>query len=120
MDLSESLHPSVQEFKIFINKHPKLIKQVRGNPSTLQEMYEKWALLGEKDSYWDKYKEQDKESTKIQTDMFPKIIHYVSTLDTKKIDQYISQFQQMLNLLQLFLSDQEEDKNSPRDFFRLK
>jgi len=53
------LHPSVQQFKDFVNKHPKLVKEVKDQGASWQPYYEKWVLLGEEDSFWDPYREEE-------------------------------------------------------------
>ncbi|MCT8139053.1 YlbD family protein [Anaerobacillus sp. CMMVII] len=56
MSKKTALHPSVQQFKQFVKKHPLLIKDVREGKKTWQEFYEEWTLFGEKDSIWEKYR----------------------------------------------------------------
>lgn len=55
----KDLHPSVQQFKDFANKHPKLVKEVKDQGASWQPYYEKWVLLGEEDSFWDPYREEE-------------------------------------------------------------
>jgi hypothetical protein len=50
------LHPSVQRFKEFARKHPKMISAVRSGQKTWQQFYEEWYLLGENDQIWNAYK----------------------------------------------------------------
>ncbi|MDF2945845.1 MAG: coat family protein [Bacillales bacterium] len=52
-------NPSVQEFKKFVKKHPKLITEVRKGSKSWQELYEDWTIIGEKDDYWNDYREVD-------------------------------------------------------------
>ncbi|TKJ06257.1 cytoplasmic protein, partial [Bacillus cereus] len=40
------LHPSVQQFKEFVNHHPKMVHEVRSGHKTWQQFYEEWYLLG--------------------------------------------------------------------------
>lgn len=46
----KKLHPSVQQFKEYVQEHPDLIKQVRSGRNTWQELYEEWYLFSEEDS----------------------------------------------------------------------
>jgi regulator of replication initiation timing len=46
----KKLHPSVQQFKEYVQDHPDLIKQVRSGRKTWQELYEEWYLFGEENS----------------------------------------------------------------------
>ncbi|RWR08237.1 YlbD family protein [Siminovitchia fortis] len=54
----KKLHPSVERFKSFIKEHPNLIKLVRNEEYTWQELYEDWYLLGEDDPKWTQYKKE--------------------------------------------------------------
>ncbi|MFX3622481.1 MAG: YlbD family protein [Ectobacillus sp.] len=48
-------HPSVQKFKEFVRRHPKMIQEVRNGNKTWQQFYEEWYLLGEDDDFWNAY-----------------------------------------------------------------
>lgn len=50
------LHPSVQQFKEFVNHHPKMVHDVRSGQKTWQQFYEEWYLLGEEDPIWATYR----------------------------------------------------------------
>jgi ethanolamine ammonia-lyase large subunit len=52
-------NPSVQEFKKFVKRHPKLITEVRKGTKTWQELYEDWTIIGEKDDYWNEYRDEE-------------------------------------------------------------
>jgi hypothetical protein len=54
-------HPSVQQFKQFVKKHPGLVQEVRNNNRKWQEIYEEWHILGEDDPMWSRYKSKDSE-----------------------------------------------------------
>lgn len=54
--MAEKLHPSVEEFKLFVKEHPELVKAVRSGEGTWQEFYEEWYLLGPDDPKWSNYK----------------------------------------------------------------
>lgn len=111
MRLTNSLHPSVEQFKVFINQYPPLIKEIRREGRSWQEIYEKWALLGEEDAYWEKYKEQQTEK---EGALLSQVTNFFSDLDVEKVQKYIVQLQQMLQLFQGVLIDQEqEQKQNP-------
>src|SRR5690606_26506434 len=61
--IDKKLHPSVMNFKEFINKHPELRKELRKTGRSWQEYYEKWVLLGEDDAYWDQFKSNKENKT---------------------------------------------------------
>ena len=53
--MGKTLHPSIVEFKAFVKKYPKMMQEVRSGNKTLQEFYEEWSIIGEKDAYWKAY-----------------------------------------------------------------
>lgn len=55
--MSKTLHPSIVEFKAFVKRYPKMTQEVRAGKKTWQEFYEEWAIIGEKDVYWQAYEE---------------------------------------------------------------
>ncbi|OIJ17719.1 hypothetical protein BKP45_19305 [Anaerobacillus alkalidiazotrophicus] len=63
MSKTKKLHPSVQQFKQFVKKHPLLLKEVKKGKKSLQDFYEEWTILGEKDQLWEKYKKTTDEDT---------------------------------------------------------
>ena len=56
MPTTKKLHPSVQQFKEFVNHHPKMVHEVRSGHKTWQQFYEEWYLLGEEDPIWATYR----------------------------------------------------------------
>ncbi|RXI98133.1 hypothetical protein DS745_17455 [Anaerobacillus alkaliphilus] len=56
MSKRTTLHPSVQQFKQFVKKHPLLIKEVRAGKKSWQDFYEEWTILGDNEEVWKKYK----------------------------------------------------------------
>lgn len=107
----EDLHPSVVSFKNFINSHPALIKEIRKSGRSWQEYYEKWALLGEDDSYWDKYKvdkheenvNEEKESVK-NTELVSQLMKYTSNLDVNKMQGQVEQLSKAVTAIQEMVS----------------
>lgn len=53
---------SINDFKQFVKKHPKLIKEVRKEQRSWQDVYENWVLFGESDPIWDPYREPEEAS----------------------------------------------------------
>ncbi len=86
----QSLDPSVQQFKQFINKYPTLCAYVHSNQVDLQTLYEKWVNEGEDDVYWDTYKKnyqvrkhRDSPST-TRADPLAKTVDTLGNLDLMK------------------------------------
>ncbi|WP_439646805.1 spore coat protein YlbD [Oceanobacillus picturae] len=124
--LSNKLHPSVVEFKTFINKHPALIKKIRKSGRSWQEYYEQWALLGEEDPLWDEYKEEETEWKKEEQDenegsfeknkeLFSNLIKMTENMDLNKVQKQIDSFNNTISVIQELLGQfkQSDTKSEP-------
>ncbi|MCA1029943.1 YlbD family protein [Bacillus timonensis] len=105
---SQNQHPSIQKFKHFVKRHPKLTKEVRAGRKTWQEFYEDWYLLGETDDVWDQYKEIDKseqaqsEDSSISSkgDFMSKIFTTIKNVDINEVQQQISNVGSAISTIQ--------------------
>ncbi|MGP4065538.1 YlbD family protein [Oceanobacillus sp. M65] len=124
--MSNKLHPSVVEFKTFINKHPALIKKIRKSGRSWQEYYEQWALLGEDDPLWDEYKEAETEWKKEEQDegegsfeknkeLFSNLIKMTENMDLNKVQKQIDSFNNTISVIQELLGQfkQSDTKSEP-------
>ncbi|UFU00915.1 YlbD family protein [Radiobacillus kanasensis] len=100
--MGKDLHPSIQEFKQFVERHPDLIKEVRKSGKGWQPHYEKWILLGEDDPSWEKYKSnstqkrpgQKKKESKAKgssQEKLNKLMKMVENVDLDKMEGHINQ-----------------------------
>lgn len=98
--------PTVKEFKAFINKHPRLIANIRKTGRPWQEYYEKWILLGEDDEYWDQFKQPKlEEVTKgKKSELFSQIMNLTSQIDFDKVQQQVSQLNKTLSTVQQLMN----------------
>lgn len=105
---TKELHPSVQKFKDFVKKHPKIMEEVRKGGATLQELYEDWYLLGEEDSRWDMFIENgddEKESdNKGNKEMMSAMLKVLKNLDSNQVQGYIANLSQALGAIQGVIS----------------
>lgn len=99
------LHPTVIEFKKFINEHPKLITEVRKNGDPWQYYYEKWVLLGETDPSWEKFKNKNKETKKTTPELFDQLMKLAENIDLNKVQKHVQQFNKMLPTIQAVLNE---------------
>ncbi|WP_017753600.1 YlbD family protein [Calidifontibacillus oryziterrae] len=111
------LNPKVAEFKEFVKRHPNIVKDVRANKKTWQELYEDWYMFGEEDSMWEKYKsvtsddeKQAKRPTaKKESDFMSQLLSMVKNIDMNELQKNlnnvsgaISNVQQLLEQFQNF------------------
>jgi ABC-type antimicrobial peptide transport system permease subunit len=103
-----NLHPSVQQFKAFIKKHPNLIQEVRKGNKNWQELYEDWYLLGEEDEIWKPYKaaEEKEVNTKKEnkSDLMSQILRSVKKIDVNEMQQHIENVNNAISTIQNLLS----------------
>ncbi|OIJ13283.1 hypothetical protein BKP37_12345 [Anaerobacillus alkalilacustris] len=100
MSKTNKLHPSVQRFKQFVKKHPLLLKEVKKGNKSLQDFYEEWTILGEKDELWEKYKKTTDEDTGEIKDE----VDEEAKTETEKEDKSEKQGSQIGDLLALLKS----------------
>lgn len=126
------LHPSVAAFKNFVNRHPKLLEEIRKSGRGWQEFYEKWAILDEDDPFWKEYKTEesnaDKESKNQESkkskktdhsDLIRQIMDYTQNLDAEKVQGQIEQLSKAIGTVQEIIGDIKKpsaDKSSKAPF----
>lgn len=109
----EELHPTLREFKQFMNAHPKLIEEVRRRGRGWQEYYEKWALLDEDDPFWDDYKENSRSSGN-QSEIFSKMLDMTENMDAEKVQKQAQQLNHTISMLQEMLGQfQGKQRSNP-------
>ncbi|SEQ61892.1 Putative coat protein [Virgibacillus subterraneus] len=114
----DKLHPSVREFKVFMNKHPKLIEEVRKSGRGWQEYYEKWALLGEDDPVWDSYKKEEAEgkSKEGKGELFGQLMKLSENVDIDKVQKQVHQLSNTITTIQDVLGQFQTTKTPPQQF----
>ena len=109
--MGKTLHPKVKEFKGFVKKHPKIVKDVRNGDATWQDLFEDWYLLGEDDTRWDKYKDKstiEKETASTNTGSkggwMDQVGEMVKKMDANQLQQHINSLSEALGAVQGVLS----------------
>ncbi|WP_246202542.1 YlbD family protein [Virgibacillus doumboii] len=120
---SDKLHPSVREFKTFMNNHPLLIEEVRRSGKGWQEYYEKWALLGEDDPFWDEYKRERNEtsggkSKEGKAELFSQLMKLSENIDLDKVQKQVQQVSGTITTIQELLGQFQSTKKPPQQQFR--
>lgn len=116
----QKLHPSIEEFKHFAKKHPKLVQEVRDGNKSWQEFYEDWYLLGETDEVWEKYSIADNKDKKEHSkqDFMSKVFSSLKGVEISDVQKQItnvgsaiSTIQQVINQFQGSRSTDEGSKH---------
>jgi hypothetical protein len=110
----QRLHPTIEEFKGFVKKHPKLIQEVRKGNKTWQELYEDWFLLGETDDTWKKYanvpgNENEEES---KSDFVTKIFSSFKNVNMNDVQQQITNVGSAISTIQQVIQQFQGSKQS--------
>ncbi|RFU63396.1 YlbD family protein [Peribacillus glennii] len=122
---------SVEKFKAFVKKHPKLRQEVKDGNYTWQELFEEWQLFGGDHEQWEEYKAKDgvgtrqeepekgksietnqtiKTSQMNKTDFLALLLQSVKNLDVNQVQQYISSANQALGAIQGIISSFQGEK----------
>ncbi|MCF3942542.1 YlbD family protein [Oceanobacillus alkalisoli] len=135
--MEEHSNPELNRFKTFINRHPKLIRKIRKDGKSWQEIYEQWILLGEDDIHWEQYKEEKRETAEsdekknetfskldLKPDFVKQILKYTETVDVNKLQEQVQQLSKTIATVQeiVNLYQKPETKGNrtgqPFDWFR--
>lgn len=117
---TKQLHPSVQQFKDFVKKHPKIVMEVRQGNANWQDLFEEWYLLGEDDSRWDEFKEKNEkkasgESGEGKKEWIPQILGAVKNMDANQLQGHISSLSQALGAIQGLLLQFQQGNQSGQE-----
>ncbi|KAF1681025.1 MULTISPECIES: YlbD family protein [Bacillus] len=104
----QSAEHSINDFKQFVKKHPKLIKEVRKEQRSWQDVYENWVLFGESDPIWDPYRESKEVVETVpepseKNDFVSKMVTAVKKMDANQMNEQINKMSQSISSLQSLL-----------------
>ncbi|WP_010097894.1 YlbD family protein [Ornithinibacillus scapharcae] len=111
--MSSELHPTVRQFREFINQHPKLRKELRKTGRSWQEYYEKWLLLGEEDAFWDEYKDEhvgSESSNDQKNELLGQMMRYFENVDINKVQKQVHQLSGTIATVQELLDQFQGNK----------
>ncbi len=96
---------SMDEFKEFVKKYPKLKEEVRLEKRSWQNIYDEWKLYGDDGSY-SKYKDDSSNNnTRVNNDQdanddtVKQIIGYVKKLNPDNVTKTVSAVQKILSMV---------------------
>lgn len=112
-----------EEFKGFVRTKPELVKYVNSGEMTWQRFYEMWALYGDDEKVWSKYKEQAKEEVKETKEnfSFSSLMDSLKNVDMNSVQKGIGNVQKAIELLQGLVGGSTTAKTSsykPRQLFK--
>lgn len=112
----------MDEFRVFVSKHPLLREEVRNNKFTWQNIYEEWSLYGEEDVAWKKYEkvetdnlndsidnisnnkvnEENKQDSTVNLDSIKSIMNYVQKINPDSLNKTLNTVQKVIQIAQTF------------------
>ncbi|OLP66573.1 hypothetical protein BACPU_08750 [Bacillus pumilus] len=103
---------SIDEFKQFVKRHPKLIQEVHTQEKSWQSLYENWVMFGEEDEMWSPYRqtqsdegkdEKTKQREPGKADFMSKMVSAVKKMDADQMNEQINKMSQSISSLQSLL-----------------
>lgn len=120
---NQNLEKTVHKFKDFINRHPELIVKVRKSGRSWQEYYDKWAILGEDDPFWNQYKSQREQSKEqdhqqfISNDQYRQLYNQfmkiTEKVDLNKVQKQVGELNNTIQTVDDLLKQFLEKRKSP-------
>ena len=106
----------MEDFRIFVSKHPLLREEVRNNKFTWQNVYEEWVLYGEEDESWKKYEKQEikeqvidvqnntenQANSTVNLDSIKSIMNYVQKINPDSLNKTLNTVQKVIQIAQTF------------------
>jgi hypothetical protein len=108
---TKELHPSIAQFKEFVKKHPKLVKEVRAERKTWQELYEDWYLFGEDDPTWKQYRDEAAAKEE-KNDFLGKVFQSLKNMDVNQMQHHIANVNSAIANIQQVIQQFQPNKPS--------
>ncbi|NLP50834.1 YlbD family protein [Bacillus sp. RO1] len=85
-------HPSIEKFKDFVKRHPKLSQEVKSKKKTWQDLFEEWYLLGEEDESWKSYRDDEAQEEKLEkkSDVIPQLLQSLKKMDVNQMQYHLT------------------------------
>jgi hypothetical protein len=102
-------HPSIEKFKDFVKRHPKLSQEVRSKKKTWQEFFEEWYLLGEEDESWKIYRDgeqadEEKADKGSIADVIPQLLQSLKKMDMNQMQYHLTNVNSAIGNIQQLIS----------------
>ncbi|WP_297991874.1 YlbD family protein [Anoxybacillus sp.] len=107
---------SIEQFKQFVKKHPKMIEEVRQGKKTWKELYNDWYVFGEEDEMWDAYKSTDERQE--QSALIQKLVTQLKHLDVNELQTYVTNVQQVITSIQEVVRQMQQTNTKDPFSFR--
>ncbi len=102
----------MDEFRNFISRYPLVKQEVLNGNKTWQQIYEDWVLLGEQDSVFDKYRNNQSLNKNVnnnlrldnifKSDNIKNVWNYVKKINPDNVSKTLGTVQKVLQITQSF------------------
>ncbi|KPB03338.1 YlbD family protein [Bacillus sp. CHD6a] len=112
-------HPSIEKFKDFVKRHPKLSQEVKSKKKTWQDLFEEWYLLGEEDESWKNFRDDEtqEEKTEKKSDVIPLLLQSLKKMDVNQMQYHLTNVNSAIGniqeLIQQFIPNSTKGSSSP-------
>ncbi|TCP30490.1 putative coat protein YlbD-like [Scopulibacillus darangshiensis] len=96
----EKTAESIKAFKRFVQEHPELVKGVKEQDKTWNDIFEEWVLFGEDHEIWETYGIETKSEKSSSGDGFKKILSFINDIDTNNLQERLELLNGALNNIQ--------------------
>lgn len=104
---NEELHPTVREFKEFVNKHPQIMIEIRKSGKSWQGYYDKWVINGEDDAMWQEFTTSRSKPKEQNSELLPLLMKYAENINVNKLQEQIGRFDETIQTIQKLLINSE-------------
>lgn len=89
------------EFKVFVQKHPELLREVKENNKSWQNLFEVYDLYGEDSTSWEKYLSRDsKAKTGTNAANLGELTKLIKNINMDNVQKYIETAQKAIGIVQ--------------------
>jgi len=100
---NEELHPTVMEFKAFVNKYPQLMVEIRKSGKSWQAYYDRWVIHGEDDAIWEEFTTSRSQPAEQNNELLPLLLKYAEHINVDKLQEQIGRFDETIQTIQKML-----------------
>ncbi|MFD2616989.1 spore coat protein YlbD [Terrilactibacillus laevilacticus] len=108
---------AIHAFKTFLRKHPEMVKKIKEQGKSWNDIFDEWVLFGEDSEIWDEYgikrKEVKKDTGTHKNFSFDKVISFINHIDTKNWENRLETLNGALTSIQGIIGQfQPQQKNN--------